>query len=305
MTNRLTTLGISFWSQHAVGLYTWDFFLPDFGILIDVDGEYWHSRHDRICKDTAKMTYTQRYFPEYRTVRIEEKNFLNPAIVDRLLLALLGQLPAPVKIDFDFANVSVDKVGGKGDPVDVYRSFLDSYHYAQCGRPGFVVYGAVLASELIAVCKFNSVTRQGTPAARGLKCHEVLELDRFCIHPSYQKKNFASWFLSRCISRVFSDYSGIAELVSFADETFGHSGTIYAASNWVYIGHTRPSYHYMDPLGVAINKKRVYDIASKLKMTEREYADKHELAQFAEKPKAKYVFPRRNRRITSSITRLQ
>jgi len=298
MASRLSGLGIAFVPQHEVGLYTWDFFLPDHRVLIDVDGEYWHSDRKRSAKDRAKMTYTERHHPEYKVFRVEEKNFLNPNIVDRVIQSMVGSL-APVEVvDFSLSDVVVSRIGGRGESTRVYSDFLEAFHYAGSGRAGASVYGSSLGGELIAVCKFNSVTRREVASSRGLKCKEVLELDRFCIRPSHQKKNFASWMISRCVSLVFSHHPDVLELVSFSDETFGHLGTIYRASNWTEVGKTRPSYHYMDVSGLVINKKRVYDIASKLKMKEADYASKHGLVRFTERPKMKFVFarPTRDRR---------
>lgn len=292
MASRLSSLGLVFIPQFEVGLYTWDFFLPDHSVLIDVDGEYWHADKKRIAKDQAKLTYTERYYPEHRAFRLEERNFLNPNIVDKIVRSIVGSMPEIEPSDFSLSEVRVVRIGGKGEPTALYSDFLDAFHYAGRGRAGVSVYGAYLGDDLIAVCKFNSVTRTEVASSRGLKCKQVLELDRFCIHPKYQKKNFASWLISRCVFLVFSRHPDVRELVSFADETFGHSGIIYKASNWVLVGKTRPSYHYMDVSGLTINKKRVYDIASKLKMTEAAYVTKHGLERFVEKPKTKFVFPR-------------
>jgi hypothetical protein len=161
-----------------------------------------------------------------------------------------------------------------------------------CGRLGKTVYGAFFDNELIAVCKFNYVTRAEVASSLNLKYSQVMEVDRFCIHPQFHKKNFASWFLSKCTKMFFTSNPLVLCLVSFADETFDHSGTIYRASNWSLIGKTKESYHYMDSVGIPINKKRVYDIASKLKMKETEYAEKHGLVKYAEKPKLKFILKR-------------
>jgi very-short-patch-repair endonuclease/GNAT superfamily N-acetyltransferase len=292
MAARLSSLGIAFIPQYEVGLYIWDFFLSEHGVLIDVDGEYWHADKKRAAKDRAKLTYTERYHPEYRAFRLEEKNFLNPNIVDKMVRSMIGSLPNVEPVDFSLSEVRVVRIGGKGEPTVLYTDFLDAFHYAGRGRAGISVYGAYFGEDLIAVCKFNSVTRLEVASSRGLKCKQVLELDRFCIRPSHQKKNFASWLVSRCVSLAFSHHPDVMELVSFADETFGHSGIIYKASNWTLVGKTRPSYHYMDVSGLTINKKRVYDIASKLKMTEAAYVAKHGLERFTEKPKTKFVFLR-------------
>jgi very-short-patch-repair endonuclease/RimJ/RimL family protein N-acetyltransferase len=289
MENRLKLLGLEYDWQFPLDMYAWDFFLPKYSLLIDVNGEYWHSLPENVSKDKAKLTYTNRYYPKYKTLVIQEKNFLNPLRVDKILEQTIGQVDNPTFYDFSFDSVRINQITpGKGAP---FISFLDSYHYARCGRYGKIIFGAYLGDELVAVCKFNSVVRQEIPSSLGLKCNQVLELDRFCIHPSFQKKNFASWFISRCTREVFKQPS-IQCLVSYADSTFGHSGTIYKAANWTEVGKTKSSYHYMDGLGIPINKKRVYDIASKLLMKEAEYAEKHNLVKFMEQPKTKFVLRR-------------
>jgi hypothetical protein len=135
------------------------------------------------------------------------------------------------------------------------------------------MFGAFLNDELIAVCKFASVVRKEVATSMNLKTSEVLELDRFCIHPNYQKKNFASWFLSRC-TKLIND-SKITHLVSFADSTFGHIGTIYKAANWMKIGTVKPSYHYVDSTGWVLHKKTLWDHAKKMGKSEVEYAEEN------------------------------
>lgn len=294
MENRLNHLGIKFENQFRVDMYFWDFYLPDHDLLVDINGEYWHSLPENVARDKSKLTYTQKYHPQYKILSIEEKNFLNPNIVDKIILSNIGPIPDPIIItDFEFGDLRVERIGGgKGSSREPYVEFLNSYHYSMCGRPGKVVYGAFLGNTLVAVCKFNRVTRKEIASSIGLKCTQVLELDRFCIHPNYQKRNLASWFISRCVKLVFGDFSEVMKLVSFADSTFGHHGTIYKASNWTKLGETRPSYHYIDTSGLVINKKRVFDIASKLLMTEGDYVKKHNLEKYKEMPKTKYSIDR-------------
>jgi len=293
MGNRLDYLGIKFESQFRLDMYVWDFFLPDQKLLIDVNGEYWHSLPKNLSKDKAKITYTERYHSEYKILVVQEKNFLNPLRVDKILQEKLGITSEIPLIDFDFSVVNIVQLPIGSKYSTPYATFLNSYHYACCGRSGKVVFGAFLGSELIAVCKFSSVVRNEVASSMKLKCTQVMELDRFCIHPTYQKKNFASWFISRCSKNIFTSYQNILGLASFADSTFGHSGTIYKASNWTEVGQTKPSYHYMDDLGIPINKKRVYDIASKLCMKEAEYVQKHNLVKYKELPKTKFILLRK------------
>lgn len=288
-SNRLKYLNIKFVEQFPIGMYLWDFFLPDHNLLIDVNGEYWHGLPKNLAKDKSKLTYTHRYHPEYKCLIIEERYFLNPLMVDKMILSTIGILPDPIQKEFSFDDV-VLRTLDKSDKS--YVNFLGSYHYAQSGRSGKVVYGAYISDELIAICKFNSVIRREVASSMERKTNEVMELDRFCIHPSFHKKNFASWFLSRCSKKLFNDFPLVLELVSFADPTFGHSGTIYRAANWLFLHDTKPSYHYMNELGIPINKKRVYDLSSKQKMKEADYVLKYNLIKFIEKPKKKYLLSR-------------
>ncbi len=289
MENRLNLLGIEFENQYPVDMYSFDFFLPKYNCLLEVNGEYWHSLPENRPKDAAKATYVERYRPDLRLLKIEERNFFNPKMVDHILLSFLG-VEAPVLTrQFSFSDVQIALKKNESD----YLQFLDSYHYAKCGRKGKHVFEARLGDTIIAVCKFNSVTRQETALKQDVKYTEILELDRFCIHPEYHKKNFATWFISRCVNRIMNDIPTLKKLVSFADPLFGHPGVIYQASNWAKDGETSASYHYIDSCGIPINKKRVYDTASKLRMKELEYVAKHGLIRVEEPPKIRYVYTRR------------
>jgi very-short-patch-repair endonuclease len=288
MEARLKLLGIKYTPQFQIDMYVCDFFLNDYNVILEVNGEYWHDLPENKSKDKAKRTYISRYYPQYKIVTIEERNFFNPLIVDKIIKTTLGLSDMLIIKDFDFKNVVMST---KTNDTD-YSNFLNAYHYAKRGRKGKDVYEARLNGELIAVCKFNSPTRQTTSGYFGVKWTEIMELDRFCIHPEYQKKNFASWFISRCVNAIFSSSPKLNKLVSYADSTFGHAGTIYKASNWTKDGDTKPSYHYLDDHGIPINKKRVFDLASKMRMKEADYVAKHSLRKIREKPKSRYVFDR-------------
>jgi len=274
-------------------MYVWDFYLPKYLLLIDVNGEYWYGLSRNKSKDKSKLTYVENYLPEYKTLIIEEKRFLNPLMVDKIIKDAIGESKKITVEEFSLLDVIINQSSKVSKSKRSTESdFLNSYHYSGFGRNGKLVITAHLNESLVALCKFSGTTRQGTAKSLGYKCYEVLELDRFCIHPSYHKKNFASWFLSRCMKLVFESNKLMQCLVSFADPTYGHTGTIYKATNWEMKGKTNPSYHYMDHLGVPVNKKRIYDFAQKLRMKEAEYVELHGLQKFSELPKIKYVYKR-------------
>lgn len=287
--NRLKSLGIKYKDQYPVGMYLWDFFLPEYDLLIEVNGEYWHETPQNMAKDKSKRTYASRYHPEYQQLVIPELKILNPNSIDVMILDAIDKSVPIHTVDFELSKVSI-----KSTPLDEQSvQFLDSFHYAKAGRNSKRFYSAYLGNELIGVCKFNPVTRKESASRLGLKCYELFELDRLCIHPNYHKKNFASWFLSRVIKTFFKDNASAKCLISFSDPNFGHTGKIYEATNWKNDGRTNVSYHYIDKSGFHINKKRVYDIASKLRLTEAEYAAKHQLEKFREPPKSRFIYYRR------------
>tara|TARA_R100001163_G_C4995212_1_gene146337 strand:+ start:108 stop:737 length:630 start_codon:yes stop_codon:yes gene_type:complete len=85
----------------------------------------------------------------------------------------------------------------------------------------------------------SGVVTYGTPASHSLcigLCGKeykniVLELNRLCINDELPN-NSASFF----ISRTFKLLPKPTILVSYADKTFGHTGYIYQATNWIYTG---------------------------------------------------------------------
>lgn len=73
----------------------------------------------------------------------------------------------------------------------------------------------------------------------------VIELHRLHIKDG-TPKNTESWFISRCLKMLKEDAPQIRGIISFADETEGHSGIIYQATNFYYIGRTSESIFYKD-----------------------------------------------------------
>jgi GNAT superfamily N-acetyltransferase len=187
--------------------------------------------------------------------------------------------------DFNFINITIIK----GSNLQSKKLFKD-YHYNKFGRPQTAIYSAILDDKVIAAVKFCTPVRLEVATTLGYEYKDVIELDRFCIHPEYQKKNFASWLMSRVVKQFKTDFPDIKALVSFADTRFGHVGTIYKASNWKELGQTSPSYVYVDLDGNEINKKTLYGYAKRRNMKERECADRLGLKKVPTPPKIKYIY---------------
>jgi hypothetical protein len=193
--------------------------------------------------------------------------------------------------DFDFKNVNIKPVENQNIEVN---NFLNLHHYAKFGRSSSQIYSTCFNNELVAIVKFASAIRQGVGPSVGYNNSEILELDRFCIHPEYQKKNFASWIMSRIIKLIKQDFPQLKALVSFADSRFDHHGGIYIASNWTQIGKTSKSYVYIDPDGNEINKKTLFNFAKVRNMKERECVEKLGLQKLITPAKTKFVYKLRD-----------
>ena len=282
----LGLIGVNYEIEVPIGKYRFDFYVPEHDLFIECQGEYWHSIEGRPARDAAKFTYFEKAQPDSQILYLHEREFLNPDLIRRkLLLSMFGDGFNFIQKEFKFSDLAIRKFERKSKEP---RLFLNSFHYAQFGRSAKVVYGAYLEDELVAVCKFTTPVRKEVATSMDYAYSEVLELDRFCIHPEYQKKNLASWFISRCSKLIFQEYQ-IKCLVSFADSTYGHFGTIYKAANWEEIGKIRPDYHYVNDDGFILHKKTLYNHAVKMGKKEKEYAEEFGYRKVFGKEKIKFV----------------
>jgi very-short-patch-repair endonuclease len=279
----LKDFGVKFTPQKRLGYYAYDFLVEPVGqkpFIIEVQGEFWH--RDSVAQDSAKATYV--YSLGYDVKHVWEHEFNELGKVKFIVAQWLG-LIQDTQVDFDFEDVVVRQIDCKSA-----RVFLGKYHYLPAiSKFGFSI-GAFIGDELIAVAIFSLPVRLESTARLELAHGELYELSRFCIHPSRHKKNFATWFMRRAIGLFRKPFPRVKAIISFADETAGHVGTIYRASNWVQDGMTKPDYHYVSPEGYIVHKKTVWDRAKKMGRSENDYAAEHGYAKIMGKEKARFIF---------------
>jgi len=250
-------------------------------LYIECNGEYWHK--DKSAKDIAKSTFLHNYVPESELLVLWEFEFRSIDRIRKILTQKLGIEKTPIQ-SFSFNEVQIIPVI---EVNEEFRNLLSKYHYlANIGRYGSYRYAAILNNKIIAAAVYSTLTRKESAARHNLLPKEMLELSRFCIHPEYQMKNFASWFLSRSLKLI--PKGKIKRIITFADTTFGHVGTIYKATNWVYDGETDPDYWYIDKLGCRYHKKTIWDQACKFNKSEMEYASSIGLIRMMGKKKIRY-----------------
>lgn len=96
---------------------------------------------------------------------------------------------------------------------------------------------------LAGVCVFHGISAPETAVgAFGLKRMDqegLWELGRLAMHPYLNGGNYTSWFVSRAIKQLCRDIK-VRAIISYADSSAGHMGSIYRACNALYCGMSSP-----------------------------------------------------------------
>lgn len=131
--------------------------------------------------------------------------------------------------------------------LSVATELVKSYHYA-VGASNTAAYlhglfrkGDFWETECKGVAWWIPPTRTAATATYPANWQGVLALSRLVIVPGVPK-NACTFLLAR--SRKLIDRALWPCLVTYADEWQGHSGTIYKADNWQYVGKTKPERVY-------------------------------------------------------------
>jgi len=272
----LADLGVPYYREYPdrpadreclLGPYSFDCVVPRPGLttlLIECQGDYWHAGPGAVRADRAKASYVSNNLgSQYELKYIWEHEFLRPERIADLIKYWLG-ISRVDTIDFDFKSVVVGPADARS-----YRPLLAKYHYLPNAGRGGIAYGARLGEELVAVCVFSPLPRQNIAQTLGVEDDAVRELSRLCIHPAYQKKNFASWLVARCIRLLPAQYRTI---VSYCDTTFNHDGSVYLAANFTRDGTVPADYWYTTTDGWAVHKKTLYNHAVRMGRSEADYA---------------------------------
>ncbi|MBD3350019.1 MAG: hypothetical protein GF364_00855 [Candidatus Lokiarchaeota archaeon] len=286
----LDDLGVKYYREHddkpndsetVIGPYNFDCVVPvsEKVLLIECQGDYWHSISKAVIKDEQKKSYINNNFSNYELKYLWEHEFRCRDRVFETLKYWLGITQVEI-CDFSFCDVNIVQINTK-----TANKLLDKYHYLSgCGRGG-IIYGAFYNGNLIAVCSFSSLIRQNLPYDRKTS----RELSRFCVHPKFQKKNFGSWFISRALKKLPIN---IKTVISYCDTTFNHDGALYKACNFVEDGEVRPDYWYVDENKWVMHKKTLYSHAMKMGVKETEFAEEYGYERVYGSKKIRYIYLR-------------
>ena len=154
---------------------------------------------------------------------------------------------------FDFQMQKEEKYVRRIDYEET-KPFLLGVHYARRMPCITDAFGLFVNGELIGCVTY------GVPASRPLcigiagvkNSDHVLELNRLCILPEYNGKNYASYLVSKSLKMLPNG----TFVVSYADTAWSHVGYIYQATNFLYTGMSAKRNDTYQPNGA---HPRAYD----------------------------------------------
>lgn len=141
-------------------------------------------------------------------------------------------------------------------PLTEAQRLVREYHYAKGGSNTAVyVHGLYhRASGLLAgIAWWLPPTRVACESVNREEWKRVLSLTRLVIVPDVPT-NGASYLISASVRLIKAD-GRFVSLVTYADESQGHTGAIYRAANWVYVGRTGPYPRWLTPDGRQVAPK--------------------------------------------------
>jgi hypothetical protein len=121
-------------------------------------------------------------------------------------------------------------------------------------------------SDCLGVAWWLPPTKNAANATYSDNWRRVLALTRLAIEPSVPK-NGASFLLSQSVKLIEQDAKWEC-LVTYADTWQEHTGAIYKATNWEYMGETKPSPVFQNSEGKMMGRKRGNRNLTKIEMSE-------------------------------------
>ena len=136
-------------------------------------------------------------------------------------------------------------------------AFIREHHYAHgSANTSSESFGLFRANVLVGAALWMPPTKVCAITIDPVEWRRVLALSRLAVDQS-EAQNAASLFIGNMLRTLNADRRWTAS-VTFADESQGHEGTIYKATNWRYLGRTKP-----EPRWVDANGKQVSRLATK------------------------------------------
>lgn len=132
-------------------------------------------------------------------------------------------------------------------PLKEVRELVEKYHYARGGsNTATFRHGLYLreTDELVGAAWWIPPTKNAALSVSP-EWQRVINLTRLVVKPG-QPTNAASYLLGQSMKLIKQD-GRFHTLLTYADSGEGHTGAIYRATNWEYVGTTKGDPRFIDP----------------------------------------------------------
>lgn len=136
------------------------------------------------------------------------------------------------------------------------RELVEAYHYAGGGsNTATDIHGLRnLSGELVGCAWWLPTTRRAAESVAGANWRKCVALSRLVLRPDVPT-NGCSYLLGRS-ERIIKREGRWDVLVTWADQGEGHTGAIYRAANWEYMGQVKGEIRWRSPDGRIVSRKR-------------------------------------------------
>lgn len=137
-------------------------------------------------------------------------------------------------------------------PLHEAARLIASEHYARgCSNTAVYVHGLYRTGVLVGAALWLPPTKNCAMTVHP-DWRRVLSLSRLALIPG-EPTNAESILIGASV-RMIKRTRRWAALVTFADGSQGHTGTIYRATNWRYLGQTKPEPRWEDQHGRQVSR---------------------------------------------------
>jgi len=138
----------------------------------------------------------------------------------------------------------------------IAQNLVKEFHYARGGSNTFVYLHGLYHIEtggLAGIVWWLPPTRVACESVNKEQWQKVLSLTRMVMVPAAPKGS-VSFLLSRSV-KIIKQEKRFVSLVTYADESQGHTGECYKISGWTYVGRTGPYPRWLDKDGKQVAPK--------------------------------------------------
>ena len=136
---------------------------------------------------------------------------------------------------------------------DAAKYSVENWHYSRCLPTGKLIKIGVWENEIfIGVIIYSAGACPQIAKPFNLDRMQVCELTRIALNKHI---NPVSKYLSISILMLKKKCPLMKMIISYADPEQDHHGGVYQASNWVYLGETNKTEHFISDKGFRIHSK--------------------------------------------------